>query len=334
MTTTQTLTAAERLHDAMVTGCCLTARSLVGELLDQGASGASLIVDLLVPAQTGVGDRWERGEWTVADEHAATAVADSALAVIESNPSAPRGDGVQLAAACAETEWHSLPARMAAQLLREGGAQVRFLGPSMPADHLREYLARLQPDALILSATMPTSLPGAARSIEAAHDAGVPVIAGGRAFGNDATLATRLGAAGWLGDARALDSSCMPQWEKWAPPQLPWSAFLTMEHQAETVTGLAYEALLVSAPSLRSMTPGQSARTREDLNHIQSFLAVSVLLHDDRVIRDFTAWLLIVLSARGVPTAAAQTSYRALSDQLAGEPAEWLTTLADEMSPP
>lgn len=323
--------AEHHFGEAMKTGDAYAARALVSALLDQGVAGDALVRDLLAPAQRAMGLRWQRAEATVADEHTATAVADAALGVIESNRRSAQTGGHVFAVTCAESEWHTLPARMAAQRLREAGVQVRFLGPSMPADHLREYLARLQPAALVLSATMPTSLPGAARSIEAAHDAGVPVITGGAGFGPDDTLSRALGGDAWASDAGAVASISLPR--KVADPSssLGWSQLLTLEHAAPALTAAAYERLLQRVPGLEPMTPAQAARTREDLTHILSFLAVSRFVGDDRILRDFTSWLLDVLQARGVPPSAVRASYSALADELSAEEGVVLRDLADEV---
>lgn len=315
MTAPVTETVERRLWHAMCSGDSQSARALVSGQLDQGISGTALIVDLLAPAQLAVGVRWQQRAWTVADEHAASAVVDAALAGIEANTAPPSSGGPSLILACAESEWHTLPARMAAQLLRESGGSVRFLGASMPADHLREYLARLQPDALVLSATMPTSLPGAARSIEAAHDAGVPVVAGGAAFGADDSLAACLGADRWLADARAFDGWSTPEWHSGTPRRLDWAAFQVLQ-EAAPAAAAAYDGLLARVPAMQRMTAAQAARTRADLGHILDFLAVAVLVGDERVMRDFTHWLLQVLESRGVPQSAVRASYRALADEL------------------
>ncbi len=332
VTDTDTDTAERRLWDAMSTGDPQSARTLVNDQLDRGVAGADLIVDLLAPAQRSVGVRWQRREWTVAEEHAATAVVDAALAGVEANTARPSEGGACLVLACAESEWHSLPARMAAQLLREGGATVRFLGPSMPSDHLREYLARLQPDALVLSATMPTSLPGAARSIEAAHDAGVPIVAGGAAFGVDDSLAACIGADSWLADARAFEGRSTSEWHSGTPRLLDWPAFLALQDAAPAAAEAAYHGLLVRVPALQRMTKPQVARTREDLGHCLDFLAVAVLVGDERVMYDFTHWLLQVLESRGVPPSAVRASYRALADELHPDVGALLIELAADES--
>lgn len=331
MITTDVEMAERRLRQATTSGDSQLARAVVGELLDQGVGGRALVLDVLAPAQRDIGLRWQRAEATVADEHATTAVVDAALGVVESNAGIERPGGTVLAVTCAESEWHTMPARMAAQLLREAGAHVRFLGPSMPADHLREYLTRLQPEALVLSATMATSLPGAARSIEAAHDAGVPVITGGAAFGRDAALSLALGGDAWLADIGALATTALPVRPRASQPQLAWAEYLTLQQAAPAVTAAAYERLLQRIPALSRMTATQTARTREDLKHILDFLAVSVFLGEERITRDFTQWLLVVLQARGVPVAAVKESYRALAEELSDEAALLLRELAEEV---
>ena len=317
-----------RLWETLEAGDPVAARGLIREQLERGVPGTALILDLLAPAQRAVGLQWQRDRWTVADEHAATAVVDAALSLIEAAIPA-HSDGPLLAATCAESEWHSLPARMAVQLLREAGAQVRFLGPSMPADHLREYLARLQPEALILSATMPTSLPGAARTIDAAHDAGVPVIAGGAAFGGDAARAERLGADGWLLDLRNADPLAAVRRDLSSGAAPDWPQYLALESALPAVAAAAYEVLLDRVPALRQMNASQMARTREDLAHILSFLGVSLLVDDPRVLLEFTDWLHQVLAARGVSPGAVTASYRALADQLDVATGDRLRTIAD-----
>lgn len=332
MTTPNLSDAQRELRAAVTAGDSSAARVLVGGLLDQGVAGSALIADLLAPEQVWVGLRWQRGESSVADEHASTAVVDSALGVIESNAATQHTGEVVLAVTCAESEWHVLPARMAAQQLREAGAQVRFLGPTMPADHLREYLARLQPDALFLSATMATSLPGAARSIEASHDVGVSVVVGGAAFRADGALAARLGADALLVDARDFSTESIPVCGASGYPRLAWSSFFALEDGAAAVQAASYRGLLSRVPALQLMTPAQSDKTREDLRHIIDFLAVSLLVGEARVMRDFTWWLLDVLESRGVPSSAVVASYRAIADELDTVTGSLLSALAEEVS--
>jgi methanogenic corrinoid protein MtbC1 len=301
---------SERFWACLLAADASGGRRIVSGQLDHGVPGSTIIRELLAPAQHAVGLAWQRASWSVADEHAATAVVDSALAAVESSSTVRRVTGREYVLACAESEWHAMPARLAAQLARESGAQVRFLGASLPADHLREYLARLQPTALLLSATMPTSLAGAARCIEAAHDVGVKVIAGGGAFGADESRARTLQADAWMLDPGALSevrfwgrSSREPRWEP----------YLALQADAEAVVAVAYDRLLIDRPQLREMSPIQQLRTREDFGHIVEFTATSLLLDDSRVLSAFVGWLADVLEARHVPRAVLNPSLLALA---------------------
>lgn len=49
------------------------AAAAVIALLDAGTAPTQVITDVIAVAQRAVGGRWQRGEWTVAEEHAATA---------------------------------------------------------------------------------------------------------------------------------------------------------------------------------------------------------------------------------------------------------------------
>jgi methanogenic corrinoid protein MtbC1 len=61
-------------------------------LLDDGLAVDELVLDLLAPAQALVGLRWELGDWSVAAEHASTAITEAVLAVAE-GLSAPASGG-------------------------------------------------------------------------------------------------------------------------------------------------------------------------------------------------------------------------------------------------
>ena len=93
--------------------------------------------------------------------------------------------------------------RMAAEVLRTHGWLVTFLGASTPADHLRRFVDEVGAIGVVVSCSVPIFLSGALRSVQAAQAAGVPVLAGGRAFGPDDLRARRLGADGWAPDAVA-----------------------------------------------------------------------------------------------------------------------------------
>lgn len=175
--------------------------ALVGDLAEAGASVETLVLELLVPAQREVGLRWERRQWTTAQEHAATAIADAALALLTLDEAPSHGGHVLVG--CVEGEWHVMAARMAAEILRVRGWGVTFLGPSVPAVDLGAYASVTGPHAVALSCSVAILLPGARRCIRACREAGFPVLAGGAGFAPDGGYALALGADAWAEDAVA-----------------------------------------------------------------------------------------------------------------------------------
>ena len=55
---------------------------MVTELLDDGVAPQRIMVGLIAPTQRRVGELWAANEWSVAREHAATAISERALAAV------------------------------------------------------------------------------------------------------------------------------------------------------------------------------------------------------------------------------------------------------------
>ena len=86
----------------------------------------------------------------------ATAISQLALADLFQREQPPMPNGRKIIVACVrDGELHDFPARMVADELDVAGFDVRFLGASVPIDSLVSFIARENPDLLVLSATMP-----------------------------------------------------------------------------------------------------------------------------------------------------------------------------------
>jgi methanogenic corrinoid protein MtbC1 len=107
-----------------------------------------------------IGELWERGAITVADEHMATALTNRTLAALRPPPGeteAPRPARALLAAV--EGEQHALGLRMAADLLEDAGYETIYLGADVPTRALLQAVESLSPDLVALTATMATLAP-------------------------------------------------------------------------------------------------------------------------------------------------------------------------------
>lgn len=267
------------------------------------AEGLDAVIALLAGVQSEVGRRWQTQDWSVADEHAATGLADLALAAAAfAIPTAEPILG-SVVVTCAEEEWHVLPARMFAEQLRAHGWDVVFLGASTPADHLGAYLARRPVVAAAVSCSVPIHLPGARRSIVAAHQAGVPVMVGGAGFGNTSARAVAVGADTWgvsIDQAHRAASSWSGSSPPLARPEDDREQLALAADRQQMVDGAMLD-LAVRLPDLARYSPWQLKKTREDLDYIVRFVEAALLTGDDTVVVEFLRWLVPMLSVRGVP---------------------------------
>lgn len=107
--------------------------------------------DVLAPALVDIGDRWQRGELTVAQEHLASSTVRAGLQRLLADARASVRGVVVLA--CAPGERHEIGLLMLAVLLRADGWQVAYLGPDTPIDDAVSLARDLGALALGFSAT-------------------------------------------------------------------------------------------------------------------------------------------------------------------------------------
>jgi len=168
---------------------------------------ASLYERLVRPALVQVGARWALNQISVADEHLATATAQSAVAALYPRFLWPeRGQRVLIA--CVEGERHDFGARMVADLLGLDGWKDLFLGADVPSGALVEQAAQLSPTFIALSVTLPQHLPSLERLIRQLREA-VPrakLLIGGSALAHHPDAAKQLGGdAGGQSAAQAVE---------------------------------------------------------------------------------------------------------------------------------
>lgn len=304
------------------------ATDLAVDLALRGASLPDLFARLIGPAQAEVGRRWSQDAYSVADEHAATAIVDAVVAVLATQVPPQASGGPRVALTCPEGEWHVLPARLTAEVLRWGGCPTTFLGGSLPAHHLARFLAATPVDVVAVSCTTPLALPGVLASVEVAHAAGLPVLAGGRALGPDGRRARTLGADLWAPDAQtALDLLAAP-----LPVELATSTAAVADAEAiaaarDELVDRAVAVLEAGPADYASYDDAQRARTAEDLGYLVEVAAAALLVGDPTVFTDLVVWLDEVLVHRGVPAGTLERSLALL--EAADGPAALAALLAE-----
>ena len=264
------------------------------QLLDQGLSASEVVLDVLAPAQAAVGAYWERDEWSVVMEHAATEITEAVLAVAAARAAAAADRG-RLVVVCAETERHSLPARMIAELLRLEGFIVVFLGSATRPDSLSGFLSTFRPGALIVSCSVTMNLPSVVPMLAAAADAGVPALCGGHAFGTDEHRARQLGASGWAPDL-ATAVEMIGRWGSQPSAGGPIRAAAPGGAAAAESLELARRSLterclVALTDDLTAQTGASADWWRRELDAILRFLTAAILLGEPSILTDFTEWL-------------------------------------------
>ena len=135
------------------------------DALDEGAAQAALdrllsgfstdtvLREVVLSYLRELGDRWERGEASVAQEHFASQILRGRLLGLARGWD--RGTGPRALLACMPGELHDLPLITFGLALRDHGWRITFLGPDVPLDTLADTAGTLQPRAVVLSATTP-----------------------------------------------------------------------------------------------------------------------------------------------------------------------------------
>ena len=149
----------------------------------------TVLRDVLLPYLQELGERWERREISVAQEHFASNVLRGRLLGLARGWG--NGSGPTTVLACAPGELHDLPLMMFGLVLAGRGRSVTYLGPDTPVATIREALATLHPDSVVITATAGQRLRAAkAELTELARE--VPVALAGS--GASAGLAREIGA--------------------------------------------------------------------------------------------------------------------------------------------
>ncbi len=264
------------------------ALDFTSRLVEGGLSVSQLITDLLAPAQEEVGFRWQRGEWSTAQEAAATSVVDAVLSSLqEYAPVAPtRG---RVAVTTVEGDWHAVGARMVAEVLRDEGFAVSFLGPSVPALRLPKLLT-VDTDAVVLSCSMACHLPSARRCIEVLLDARYPVLIGGRAVTSEAR-AVALGASAWAPNASGVGDAVMRALEARAHPVRATVEEAALEASRSELVERLVDGLMLEWPDLARLDAVALNRVRIGADRLVTTVQAAVMLHDDEVLTEYMHWL-------------------------------------------
>jgi MerR family transcriptional regulator, light-induced transcriptional regulator len=128
-------------------------------VLDRLMSDLSLMAvlrDVVLPYLTELGERWERGTASVAQEHFASNLIRGRLAGLARGWG--NGHGPRAVLACPPGELHDLALMVFGIVLNRNGWRIDFLGASTPVEELTRTVDARRPDLVVLAATLPENL--------------------------------------------------------------------------------------------------------------------------------------------------------------------------------
>lgn len=310
------------------------AYQLVLGLMDVGYPFPAIMEELLTSIQLESGRRWEVGDYSISEEHASTAAIETLISLLTGSFEQSVKEQL-IVVVCAEGDTHTLPARMASALLVYEGFRTIFLGTSVPASDLHDYLARTKPDALVVSCTRPANLRGARACIVAGHDASVPVVVGGRAFG-DGDRAAALGADAHASTLTAL-SEIVGTWQ----PN-PAVAEQNVTVRPQTVPPLESIRVPVVTKVIALLTNDQvdgrptKRIVEECAGDLFDTMIAAVYLDDHTLIADHVVWLARLLASQARITVSGERLLECLSHALADlapEARAWIDASAVALPP-
>ena len=294
---------------------------LVAVLLDDGVPFETVLFDVLLRTEQDIGLRWQAGDYLVSEEHAATASLETVIALLAGSFDQPQG-GTSVVVAAAQGDTHSLPARAVAAHLLFLGYRTTFLGADVLAPDLREYLESEPPDAVVLSCAMSNHLLGARAAVRESHAVSVPVLVGGRAFGEHGIWAAAVGADAWVATPREVAD----QLQTWSPD--PLGAEVGAKNPGGSLEHLInqHSAVLAGAESRLAYSLGGpvSARMRDELAMALRSIEASMLVEDPTLLIQFLAWQRQTLASHGLEHHAIIQSLVGAVDTISPGTADWI----------
>lgn len=297
--------------DSLQRGDRAAAIDQVRTLRTGGCDVLSLIHGLLAPAQLRVGELWLAGRWSIAQEHAATAISEavlSALATERESAATARPEAIPVIVSCVEQEWHALPALMVSEQLRSDGFDVTYLGANASATTLVRHVHETGPAAVLLSCSLSTYLPLVRRQVEAVRETGTPVVVGGSAFDPDGRRAAAVGANGFATSASGVADAVrsLPSTVPAAPPLAHAGAgeafvvFRLRESLADQVRGAL--VAWVEADGDPRADRGWLDVLDDQLPHVVGSVAGALVTDDPSVVGQALTWARDVLVHRRAPS--------------------------------
>ncbi|PKK90355.1 MAG: hypothetical protein CVV64_10355 [Candidatus Wallbacteria bacterium HGW-Wallbacteria-1] len=177
---------------------------IANELVSEGIEIEDFYMNIVQPSMYEIGNLWEKGRVSVAQEYLASAIVGRVLVSISMIVSQTREKAGKIVVASAPNEYHEIGGWMISDIMEHSGWTVRYLGANMPCRDLLDLLRTFQPEILALSVTMAFNvleLKSIIASVRSDNSlSGIKIMVGGQPFNQFEGLWRETGADGFASD--------------------------------------------------------------------------------------------------------------------------------------
>jgi len=182
--------------DAMKQGSGRLADKVVERALDQQVKANDIYLDIFQNTAYEIGRMWQRNQFSVAQEHLATAIIERQMGDLRPHFKPIRDRKKRLVIGSVEKEFHRVGVRMVADFFEQDGWDVYYLGAAVPTDTFISIARDFNADLIGLSAQMVYHIPAImefVKELDRQGMGGIPVMAGGYPFVQNPELYLNLG---------------------------------------------------------------------------------------------------------------------------------------------
>ena len=171
--------------DAMKKGSGREADKVVQRALDKSIRVNQVYLDIFQYTAYQIGRLWQHNEFSVAQEHLATAIIERQMGDLHSLFKPVQQKQKTLVIGCVDKELHRLGSRMVADFFEQDGWTVHYLGASVPSKTFIDMAREMKADLMGLASQLIYRLPAITefmQEIERSGMGGIPVMVGGLSF--------------------------------------------------------------------------------------------------------------------------------------------------------
>lgn len=198
---------AAAFESALLAGDHNAAQHVISDCMARDHSLIDVELHVIQPALYAIGEKWQSNQVSVAQEHLATAIAQSLMTVSLQHAHPLPSVDKRVLLACVEGNQHAVGLQMVADAFLLSGWTVHYLGANVPTKALIEHTTSWQPDLIGLSVSFPQQIRTAKRVIiELSEHFGEhrpAVMIGGLAFNRFNGLVGVVGADSFGSDAES-----------------------------------------------------------------------------------------------------------------------------------